>query len=118
MLWGEKAKQKQIIVSKLLLLSALKWRVSVGPRKGELFQPSSMAQYLKEIFVDFKKKGIQYDHAKDFNGEGEYHAVLINLWKQEMEKDPLLQELEQQHLTWHYNTNNRWYYGTISNNTI
>ncbi len=74
--------------------------MSVGPRKGELFQPSSMAQYLKEIFVDFKKKGIQYDHAKDFNGEGDYHTVLINLWKQEMEKDPLLQELEQQHLTW------------------
>lgn len=47
-----------------------------------------MVQYMKEVFVDLKKKGNQYDHIKDFNGRGEYHAVLVKLWKEEVEKDP------------------------------
>jgi len=46
-----------------------------------------MAQYLKTLFVTFKKKDIKYCYKTDFNGNGEYHAVLKKIWKMELKKD-------------------------------
>jgi hypothetical protein len=41
----------------------------------------------KGLFIHFHENNIFYLHLMDFNGEGEYHAVLIRLWKQQIEKD-------------------------------
>jgi hypothetical protein len=46
-----------------------------------------MAQNLKLLFATFRSKGIKFNHLNDFNGDGEYHAVLRKIWLQEMEKD-------------------------------
>jgi hypothetical protein len=56
MLRGEKETPKQKILNQCLLLCALKWRISHGPKKGKLYQPQTFKQYLKQLFVVFKKK--------------------------------------------------------------
>jgi hypothetical protein len=42
-----------------------------------------------EIFVfDFSQKNLNYHFANDFNGDGEFHAVLTTLWAKQREEDP------------------------------
>ncbi len=90
MLRGEKELPKHKILYQCLLLCALKWRISRGPKKGKLYQPQTFEQYLKQLFIVFKKKGIYYYcHQKDFNGPGEFHAVLVRIWNEEREKDTM-----------------------------
>ncbi len=36
----------------------------------------------------FFSKGIQFKHVRDFNGDGEYHAVLQKQWEETMKVDP------------------------------
>jgi hypothetical protein len=87
MLRGERQLAKQKILNKCLLLCALKWRQGRGKKKGELHQPQTFTQYMKQLFAVFKKKGINYCHQNDFNGEAEFHAVLVKLWKEGRKKD-------------------------------
>jgi hypothetical protein len=86
-LQGEPTEEKRLILSKCLLLCALKWRVTTKKNFGKPLEPSTFAQYMKEIFVHFREHKIYFSHLSDLNGEGEYHAVLIKSWKQQMEKD-------------------------------
>jgi hypothetical protein len=55
-------------------------------KKGKSLQPKTMAQSFKLLFVSFRNKGIKFNHLTDFNGDGEYHAVLCKIWSQELEK--------------------------------
>lgn len=87
MLRGQKTEPKRVILSKCLLLCALKWRVLTKKNNGKPLQPKTWAQQMKLLFSIFKKKRIQFNHLTDFNGEGEYHAVLKKQWEQLMEMD-------------------------------
>jgi hypothetical protein len=87
MLRGAREIAKQKILNKCLVLCALKWRQFKGEKKGKLYQPVTYEQYMKQLFSVFKKKGINYCHQKDFNGAGEFHGVLVELWKEEREND-------------------------------
>jgi hypothetical protein len=88
MLRGNKTEQKRIILSKCLLLCALKWRNITRKDHGEPLQPRTMAQLLKVLFSVFRKKHIKFNHLLDFNGDGEFHAVLKAQWELEKAKDP------------------------------
>ena len=85
---GEKTAAKQLILSKCLLLCALKWRKCTAKEIGKVYQPSTFVQYIKQLFTKFKEKDIKYNYKTDFNGEGEFHAVVKRLWDNEMKKDP------------------------------
>lgn len=45
-------------------------------------------QYIKQLFTKFHEKDTKYNFKTDFNGEGEFHAVVKRLWDNEMKKDP------------------------------
>jgi hypothetical protein len=85
---GEKTAAKQLILSKCLLLCALKWRKTSEKEKGKIYQPSTFVQYIKQLFGRFHKKQIKYCYKSDFNGDGEFHAVIKRLWEREIAKDP------------------------------
>jgi hypothetical protein len=76
---GERSEEKRLVLSKCLLLCALKWRVTAKKNFGKLLEPTIFAQYLKELFIHFRENNILFSHLTDFNGEGEYHTVLIKL---------------------------------------
>ena len=85
---GTKNTAKHVILNKCLLLCAFKWRkTSPKAEVGQMLQPTTMDQYLKELFDLFHQKGIQYGYKTDFNGDGEYHSVQKALWNQEIVKD-------------------------------
>jgi len=44
--------------------------------KGEHLQPSTWETLMKYRFAVFRRKNICYNYATDFNGDGEFHAVL------------------------------------------
>jgi hypothetical protein len=88
LLRGKRTEQKRIILSKCLLLCALKWRNNKKKYKGKPLQPRTMAQLLKVLFAIFRSKHIKYNHKRDFNGDGEFHAILKKQWDEEMKKDP------------------------------
>jgi hypothetical protein len=85
---GEKTAAKQLILSKCLLLCALKWRKTTEKEKGKMYQPSTFVQYIKQLFGKFHEKQIKYCYKADFNGDGEFHAVIKRLWENEIGKDP------------------------------
>jgi hypothetical protein len=85
---GEKTEQKRIILGKCLLLCTIKWRNTKTKDKGKPLQPGTMAQLLKVLFGIFRQKHIKFNHHKDFNGDGEFHAVLKSQWEQQKAKDP------------------------------
>jgi hypothetical protein len=85
---GRKTEQKRIILSKCLLLCALKWRNQTKKDFGNPLQPRTMAQLMKVLFTTFKAKHIKFNHKYDFNGPGEFHAVLKKQWEEERKKDP------------------------------
>jgi hypothetical protein len=87
---GEKMQEKRFILNQCLLLIALKWRNSRGATKnyGKHLQPSTWETKLKYLFSVFRKKNIQYNYATDFNGDGEFHAVLAAQWGKERSLDP------------------------------
>ncbi len=81
-------------------MCALKWRNNKKKHKGKPLQPQTMAQLLKVLFTIFKSKNIRYNHKRDFNGDGEFHAVLKNNGMKKLKKILCLQqELERQRLT-------------------
>jgi hypothetical protein len=43
---------------------------------------------LPTLFSTFIAKGITFKSKRDFNNEGEFHAVLKEMWNMEVEKDP------------------------------
>jgi len=87
---GEKMQEKRFILNQCLLLIALKWRNGRGATKnyGKHLQPSTWETKLKYLFSVFRKKNIQYNYATDFNGDGEFHAVLAAQWGKERSLDP------------------------------
>jgi hypothetical protein len=85
---GRKTEQKRIILGKCLLLCALKWRNVKKKEYGKPLQPKTMAQLMKVLFTIFRAKHIKFNHKLDFNGPGEFHAVLKKQWEEERKKDP------------------------------
>jgi len=75
---GRRNEHKRIILSKCLLLLALEWRNQSKKDFGKIYQPDTWATKLRTLFSTFRSKGILFKHTKDFNGEGEFHAVLRN----------------------------------------
>ncbi len=69
LLRGRKTEEKRLILSKCLLICALKWRVTTKKNYGKPLQPKTMAQNLKLLFATFRSKGIKFNHLNDFNGE-------------------------------------------------
>jgi hypothetical protein len=55
---------------------------------GMHYQPDMWAAMLRTLFTIFRRKGITFKHTRDFNGNGEFHAVLNRQWENEIEKDP------------------------------
>jgi hypothetical protein len=73
-----------------LVLIALKWRNNRGTTKnyGKHLQPSTWETKLKYLFSVFRKQNVNYNYATDFNGDGEFHAVLASQWGSERELKP------------------------------
>jgi hypothetical protein len=42
---------------------------------------------LRTLLSIFKSKGIQFKHTRDFNNDGEFHAVLKKQWEKEIQND-------------------------------
>jgi hypothetical protein len=78
---------KCIILSKCLLLCALKWRNQSKKDFGKQLQLDTWATMLWALFSTFKSKGILFKHTRDFNNDGEFHAVLKKQWEKEIEVD-------------------------------
>jgi hypothetical protein len=43
---------------------------------------------MKYLFAVFRNKNVNYNYATDFNGVGEFHAVLTSHWDKERSLDP------------------------------
>ena len=56
-------------------------------KKRQTLPTPNLRAISETAFCRFQKKGINYCHQKDFNGPGEFHAVLVRLWNEEREKD-------------------------------
>jgi len=50
-------------------------------------QPDTWATMLRTLFSIFKSKGTQFKHTRDFNNDGELHAVLMKQWEKEIQND-------------------------------
>ena len=85
---GIKTPAKRAILSKCLILWITFKKVSIGPRKGALHEPSSTETYLKMMFGIFHLKGIEFKWDKDFNGTGEFGAVMTQLWRDQTNIEP------------------------------
>jgi hypothetical protein len=75
-------------MSKCLLLCALKCCNQTKKDKGKQLQPDTWSTMLRTLFSTFHSKGIQFKHTRDFNNDGEFHAVLKKMWDMEIEVDP------------------------------
>jgi len=84
---GRRNEHKRIILSKCLLLCALKWRNQSKKDFGKQLQPETWATMLRTLFSIFKAKGILFKHTRDFNNDGEFHAVLKKQWENAIEDD-------------------------------
>ena len=84
---GRRNEHKRIILSKCLLLCALKWRNQTKKDFGKQLQPDTWATMLRTLFSIFKSKGILFKHTRDFNNDGEFHAVLKKQWDNEIQVD-------------------------------
>jgi hypothetical protein len=87
MLRGEKTEEKRFVLNKCLVKIALKWRNMKEKNKGEHMQPSTWETLMKYRFAVFRRKNICYNYATDFNGDGEFHAVLKSQWDAQMKQD-------------------------------
>ncbi len=85
---GRRNEHKRIILSKCLLLIAIKWRNMSKRDFGKHYQPETWATMLRTMFAIFRTKDITFKHTRDFNGNGEFHAVLKKRWENEIDKDP------------------------------
>ncbi|MFY7882254.1 MAG: hypothetical protein ACOVR6_08160 [Fimbriimonas sp.] len=85
---GRRNEHKRIILSKCLLLIAIKWRNMSKRDFGKHYQPDTWSTMLRTLFAIFRAKGITFKHTRDFNGNGEFHAVLKRQWENEVNKDP------------------------------
>jgi hypothetical protein len=88
LLRGKRTEQKIVILSKYLLLIALKWRNLSKKDFGKPLQPTTMAVLLRMLFSLFFSKAIRFKYLRDFNGDGEYHAVLRRHWEETLKVDP------------------------------
>ena len=43
---------------------------------------------MKQLFIVFKDRGINYNYKKDFNCDSELHGVLIKIWEKSEQLDP------------------------------
>jgi hypothetical protein len=86
-LHGKGSEVKRFILNKCLVKIALKWRNNKKNSNdyGKQLQPSTWNKMLKYLFSE---KNINYHFANDFNGDGEFHAVLTTLWAKQREEDP------------------------------
>jgi hypothetical protein len=50
-------------------------------------EPYTWATKLRTLFSTFHSKGILFKPTRDFNREGEFHAVLKKQWETEIEVD-------------------------------
>jgi len=88
---GDRSEVKRFILNKCLVKIALKWRNNNKRSQanfGKHLQPSTWNKLLKILFSNFHKKNINYHYANDFNGEGEFHSVLMAQWTKMQEEDP------------------------------
>ena len=89
-LTGPKSDAKKIILNEILIHCVLNWRMQKGYRdkkKGDKPEPSSWDTWIRMLQSDFNKFDIKYDLKKDFVGQGEYHAVLEDMWEQMYQED-------------------------------
>jgi len=84
---GRRNEHKRVILSKCLLLCALKWRNQSKKHFGKQLQPETWATMLRTLFSIFKSKGILFKHTRHFNNDGEFHAVLKKQWDKAIEED-------------------------------
>jgi len=82
---GERTEDKRYILNKCLVKIALKWR---NASTGKHLQPSTWETKMKYLFAVFRNKNVNYNYATDFNGVGEFHAVLTSQWDKERSLDP------------------------------
>jgi hypothetical protein len=87
---GERSEAKRFILNKCLVKVAIKWHNN-DPKSahfGMHLQPSTWLKMMKYLFSVFHKNNIQYNYLTDFNGDGEFHAVLTTLWANEHASNP------------------------------
>lgn len=87
-LGGEKNQVKKYVVNMCLVLFVMKSKVTRGKNKGKPYQPSTLDKYLQLISYDWKAKGVLYNYKTDFNGKGEFHGLVKEMWHQHSKKDP------------------------------
>ena len=84
---NERREQARVILDRCLQLWGLRPKCLKGIRKGKALEPGSLGQKVKLLFYVFDKKGIVFDHLKDFNGPKEFHAVIKQHWAKTQKKE-------------------------------
>ena len=89
-LGGPKTPQKLAIINKLCILFGMKWKKNSGKAGtvGKPLQPNSICKYFQQLFYVWQRKGIQADFTADFNDRGQFHGIMIDLWKKIRTEDP------------------------------
>lgn len=82
---GPKQPAKRLILNKILVLCALKWKRLDNHKP---YQPNVFSKYMDRAFSQFKTKNVLYDYKKDFNNAGEFAGVVHKLWKKIRMVDP------------------------------
>jgi hypothetical protein len=90
LLSGPRTSAKKEIINKLLTLAALTWKITKGKadKIGQPYQPITFEKYLNYLFIEWKRIEIMYDFKKDFNSKGQFHGVLLDIWKKWMKEHP------------------------------
>jgi hypothetical protein len=61
----------------------------IGRQLWETSSTIYMEQVVKDVVFQLsQKKNINYHYANDFNGDGEFHSVLMAQWTKMQEQDP------------------------------
>jgi hypothetical protein len=86
----ERMEVKRFILNRCLVKIALKWRSTNKNSKdyGQHLQPSTWEKLMNDLFSIFWKTNINYFFQADFNGDGEFHAVLVAQRALQRESDP------------------------------
>jgi len=84
----EKNHLKHKILNQSFALLVNKWHCLSGEQNRLIFQTNVFNFYMKLASCDFDKKGMLYDHKKDFNDEGQFHGAAITLWEEQQKKEP------------------------------
>ena len=81
---GKPIAYKKTIIDRAVALAMIRLENSKKP--GEPMRPTTLKQYIKQLFGTFRKKGIEYVET-DFKGKGEFHAVILSDWQKKREVD-------------------------------